>query len=162
MISLFSFNFIFLIILFFLCVIFLNIKNYYYSWFYNLYFLFTKKNKVFYDLPNYEKFYFSHQISLKNYNIVGYLKYYVKSFFSGAWYLDITITRFAFYICFSSLYIFYYIIDKGIIYLFGPEGWVSLFLVLSRKLAKIQAGITSFYIFIMILSIFLILSIILF
>lgn len=82
--------------------------------------------------------------------------YYIISFFSAAWYLDISITRFAFYVCSASLNIFYYTIDKGFIYIFGPEGWTTFFLFFSKKLASVQCGIISDHILITVLSIFFI------
>lgn len=89
-------------------------------------------------------------------NFLVHIRYYVISFFSGAWYLDIVIMKLAYYICFISLYVFYYIVDKGIIYLFGPEGWVSFFLNISKILSFIQNGVISKYVAVMLLFIFFI------
>jgi hypothetical protein len=50
------------------------------------------------------------------------------SFFSNIWYLDFLSSVLIVNTCSTSLQIMYYIIDKGIIYMFGPEGFVKFIL----------------------------------
>jgi hypothetical protein len=46
----------------------------------------------------------------------------IHPFFSNTWYLDFFINKFTKLVYFISLKITYYILDKGIIYMLGPEG----------------------------------------
>jgi len=104
-------------------------------------------------------FFFTIIIKLKNYFLFNILKifcYYLISFFSNGWYLDICITALSNFICNLSKNIFYYTIDKGIIYFFGPEGLTNFILYISRKISFLQSGFIFNYIFLTVIGIFFI------